>query len=177
MINHLPPSIEKLVIACGAPHGSPFMDGLIDWIEKKSTNLKSLYIKRTCVGGRNVDNGRDAGIRLSKTLAAKNTIDSLTLSQTDLMGSRNVNEWSEAFDKITSLNYLRCSGSRDYIKDVDESTFDEKTSTVTVPDHFDEKQRIYWNDAGTFTDATMKEEDVQKIKEATHATDVEMYGV
>jgi len=39
-----------------------------------------------------VDEGRDAGIRLAKTLAAKNTIESLKLSGTDLMGSRNVDE-------------------------------------------------------------------------------------
>jgi len=99
MINHLPPSIEKLVIRF-VPYGSPFMDRLIHWIEKKSTNLKSLHIDFTRVGGRNVNEGRDAGIRLAKTLAAKNTIETLWLYETDLMGSRNVDEWSKAFEKI-----------------------------------------------------------------------------
>jgi len=172
MINHLPPSIERLVIWCAPPYGSPFMDAVIDWIEK-SKNLKTLSIWNTSVGGRNVDDGRDTGIRLAKTLAAKNTIKRLWLYETDLMGSRNVDEWSKAFDKMTSLKILRCEGMKSYIKDVDESTFDEKTSTVTAVYPFDERQRIYWKD-NTFPDATMKEEDVQKLKEATHATNVEI---
>ena len=74
MISHLPPSIEGLVIGC-APYGSPFMDAVIDWIEKKSTNLKSLHIEHMFVWGRYVDEGRDAGIKLAKTLpAVKNRI-------------------------------------------------------------------------------------------------------
>jgi len=49
MINHLPPSIEGLWIHF-APYGSSlFMDTVIDWIEKKSTNLKYLDIQYTCV--------------------------------------------------------------------------------------------------------------------------------
>ena len=51
MVSHLPPSIEGLVIGC-APYGSPFMDAVIDWIEKKSTNLKSLQIEHMFVWGR-----------------------------------------------------------------------------------------------------------------------------
>jgi len=79
MIHNLPPLlIEGLVIRL-APYGSPFMDEVIDWIEKKSTNLKTLVIASTCVGGRNVDDGRDAEIRFAKTLAAKNTIETLWL--------------------------------------------------------------------------------------------------
>jgi hypothetical protein len=171
MINHLPPSIDRLEID-HAPYGSPFMDALIYWIEKKSTNLKELRIHFTCVGGRNVDNGRDAGIRLSKALAGKNTIEELSLFHTDLVGSRNVDEWSEAFHKMTSLELLRCEGMRYYIniKKVDESTFDKKISTVEYPD--DKRQRIYWNNK-TFPDAMMNEEDVKKLKEATHATHAE----
>jgi len=114
-----------------APYGSPFMDAVIDWIGEKSTNLKSFEIWNTCVG-------RDAGIRLAKTLADKNTIESLKLSRTDLMGSRNVDEWRKAFDEMTSLKELGCSGMRDYIVDVDESTLDKKTSTVEYP--FDKKR-------------------------------------
>jgi len=114
MINHLPPSIEELVITF-APFGSPFIDGLIDWIEKKSTNLKSLSIHHTWVGGRN--GGRDAGIRLSKT---------------DLVGSRNLHEWSEAFHKMLALKILYCVRMSWIIeKEIcREKTFDERTSTV-----------------------------------------------
>jgi len=176
MISHLPSSIEELYIE-SAPYGSPFMDGLIDWIEKKSTNLESLAIANPmCVGGSNVNDGRDAGIRLSKALAAKNTIEILVLIGTDLMGSRNVDDWSKAFHKMTSLKQLVCVGMSGFIKDVDESTFDEKTSTVEYEYPDMTKQRIYWNNK-TFPDATMKEEDVQKLKEATHATEVTIVGM
>ena len=72
IINHLPPSLEELWI-WHAPYGSLFMDAVIDLIET-STNLKDLTIYGTCVCGRYVDEGRDAGIKLAKTLAAKNRI-------------------------------------------------------------------------------------------------------
>ena len=163
MINHLPPLIESVRITY-APFGSRFMDALIDWIEKKSTNLKSLVIDCTCVGGRNVDDGRDAGIRLSKALAGKNTIKKIDLLYTDLMGSRNVDEWSKAFHKMTSLKELVCIGMGGVIKNVDESNFDKKTSTVEYPD-YKTRQRIYWNNK-TFPDAMMNEEDVEKLKKS-----------
>jgi len=57
------------------------------------------------------------------------------------------------------------------------STLDKKTSTVEYP--FDKRQRIYWNRKGMtlrwlltsrlLPDASMKEEDVQKLEKATHA--------
>jgi len=121
-----------------------------------------------------VDEGRDAGIKLAKTLAAKNTIEYLWLTATDLMGSRNVDEWSKAFDKMTSLKKVFCKGMMYFIEYVDESTLDEKTSTVQV--HGDRRQRIYWNEK-TFPDATMTKEDVKKLEEATHATDVRIDGM
>jgi len=83
-----------------------------------------------------------------------------------------VDKWSKAFEKMTSLKELNCVGMRDDIEDVDEKTFDEKTSTVEYS--LDERQRIYWTD-GTFPDATMKEEDVKKLEEATHHTKVGNY--
>jgi len=150
------------------------MDAMIDWIEKKSTNLKSLKILYTCVCGRNVDEGRDVGIRLAKTLAANSTIESLKLIETDLMGSRNVDEWSKAFDKMTSLKKLVCRGMGPLIEYVDESTLDDMNSTVRHP--YDKRQRIYWNDK-TFPDATMKEEVIKKLNEVTHATDVYIDGM
>jgi len=103
------------------------MDAVIDWIEK-SSNLKSLCIFVTFVRGRNADGGRDIGIRFAKTRTAKNTIESLELSRTDLMGSRNVDEWSEAFDKMTLLQELECYEMGNYINSVDKSTLDEINS-------------------------------------------------
>ena len=126
-----------------------------------------------------MNDGRDAGIKLAKALAAKNTIESLSFYATDLMGSRNVDEWSKALDKMTSLKYLYCVGMMRlrYIQFVDASTFDEKTSSVKHP--LDKRQRIYWNNKTPFfPDATMKEEDVQKLKEAaTHARKVDIRDV
>jgi len=68
--------------------------------------------------------------------------------------------------KMASLKRLISFGMRDCINSVDESTLDEKHSTVTiqVPDDGGvTRQRIYWNDK-IFSDATMKEEDVKKLK-------------
>ena len=39
----------------------------------------------------------------------------------------------KAFQKMISLKKLICYGMRDYINSVDESTFDEKISTVQYP--------------------------------------------
>jgi len=174
MMSHLPPSIEGLEIDY-APFGSSFVDAVIDWIEKKSTsNLKSLRISHTCVGGTKVNGGQDAGIKLAKVLATKNTLKTLSLDHTDLMGSRNVDEWANALGEMTSLKSLSCMGMSECSKAVDESTFDDNKSAVdansTVQHPDDKRQRIYWN-GGTFPDATMREEDVKKLKEATHAED------
>ena len=119
-----------------------------------------------------MDEGRETGIRLAKTLAAKNTIEYLMLFETDLMGSRNVDKWSKALKKMTSLKGLNCRGMRDHIENVDESTFDE---TVEYPKD-KRRQRIYWKD-GTFPDATMEKKVVQKLEEATHATYVTIYDM
>ena len=105
---------------------------MTEWIEKKSTNLKCLEIYHTCVCGRN--GGRDAGIRLLNIGSqVQYAIKYLSLHSTDLMGSRNADEWSKVFQKMISLKNLTCYGMRDYIYSVDESTFDEKTSTVQYP--------------------------------------------
>jgi len=48
MINHLPPPIEGLKIN-SAPYGSPFINAMIDWIDK-SNNLKYLlYLFYVCL--------------------------------------------------------------------------------------------------------------------------------
>ena len=69
-----------------------------------------------------------------------------------------MDEWSKAvFDKLTSLKCLNCWGMEDRIKRVDDTTFDERTSTL--------EERILWkegSDEGTFPDATMNEEDACK---------------
>ena len=96
---------------------------------------------------------------------AKNTVEYLWLTGAmDLMGSRNVDEWSKAFHKMTSLKELVCIGMGGVIKNVDESNFDKKTSTVEYPD-YKTRQRIYWNNK-TFPDAMMNEEDVEKLKKS-----------
>jgi len=192
MMSHLPPSIEGLGIDY-APYGYPFMDAVIDWIEKKSTNLKSLRISHTFIGGgMKVNGGQDAGIKLAKVLAAKNTLETLSLDHTDLMGSRKVNEWVNALRDMTSLKSLSCMGMSECIKAVDNKLILDENSTMmswikrvvgltmsavdansTVQHPDDKRQRIYWK-GGTFPDATMKKEDVQQLKGATHAEDIDI---
>jgi len=168
MISRLPPSIEGLWIT-NAPYGSSFMDALIEWI-KNATHIKSLAIEITCVGGM-LNGGRDVGARLADALATKNTLEALALNHTDLIGSRNVNEWSEALGRMELLKSFSCEGTRrwgimEFVRfRVDKSTLDDN-SMVEHPR--DKRQRIYWND-GTFPDSTMSWWEVWKLNRATKA--------
>jgi len=171
MISHLPPSIEELLIDV-APYGSIFIDALIEWIKTIAKNLKYLGIRFTCVGGK--DEGRDAGVRLAEALATNNTLHALWLRGTDLVGSRNVNEWAEALGQMTALESFRCEGMRQWYEcGFNESTLDSNSTVELRQDKVHRGQRIYWKD-GTFPDATMTQKDAKKLKKATHATDVEM---
>ena len=42
------------------------------------------------------------------------TVGELTLGCTDLMGSRNANEWADALDKLTALKFLEIIGMHRY---------------------------------------------------------------
>ena len=160
MMSQLPPTIEGLVVRY-VPYGSTFMDGIIEWV-KKATNLKYLFFGEICVGW--IDGGRDAGVRLAAALATNNTIETLRLVRTDLMGSRNVKEWVKSLSTMISLKDVVCDGMIGFSKEVDESTLDDNSMWVFRDD---KRQKIYWKD-GTFPDATKAEEDVQKkIEEAT----------
>ena len=177
MIYHLPPSIEGLIIDA-SPYGIPFMDAVIDWIKHSSNNLECLIISNTCHGMGGTDGGRDAGVRLAEALvlaSSKNdTLEILNFYETDLIGSRNVDEWTEALGMMKSLKVLGCCGMLG-VKDhgsavmldraVDESTLDSN-STVQFP--VDGRQRIYWKD-GIFPDAHLTEEDVEILEGATQA--------
>jgi len=167
MISHLAPSTEELEIQY-APYGSPFIDALIEWV-KNATNLKRFTIRYTFVG--NTDGGRDAGVRLAEALAGnKSTIEKIQLQWTDLIGSRNINEWSEALRKMTLLKRLDCYGMRRWIKKVDGSSLDVNS---TLEWSFDKRQRIYWKD-GSLPDATMAYNDKKKLEEATKAGKVDI---
>ena len=128
-----------------------------------------------------MNGGQDVGILLAKTLPANNALETLSLDHMDLTGSRNVNEWANALGEITSLNALSCMGMSECIKAVDKLILDHNSmimglitkvgirkSTVdahSTVQHPDDKRQ-------TFLYATMRKEDVQKFKEATHAEDV-----
>ena len=124
-----------------------------------------LLLKFTCVGGMN--GGRDVGARLADALATKNsTLEALALNHTDLIGSRNVNEWLEALGRMELLKSFSCEGTRrwglmEFVRfRVDKSTLDEN-SMVEYPR--DNRQRIYWN-RGTFLDSTMSWWKARKLK-------------
>ena len=159
LISHLAPSTKELEIQY-TPYGSLFIDALIEWV-KNATNLKRLTIRYTFVG--NKDGGRAAGVRLAEALAGNNTtIENLQLQWTDLIGPRNVNEWSEALRKMTLLKRMECYGMRRWIKKVDWSTLDDNS---TLAWSFDKRQRIYWKD-GSLPDATLAYNVTKKLEEA-----------
>jgi len=166
MIQNLPSSIEELGIF-SAPYGAAFMDALILWIGTTS-NLKNLRIFISCAGGSNT--GRDFGIKFAEALG-KSKIEEFQLDRTDLIGSRNFEYWLKAFEKNQRLKKLRLSGMLLNIAFVNESTFDEKSSTVQH--HFDDRQRIHYKQGDKcFPDSSMTKEQVQQIKEITSATDI-----
>lgn len=143
------------------------MDAVIQWVEN-AKHLKYLHISGTCVGGTCINGGRDTGARLAKVLAGKDTMEILKLFRTDLIGSRNVNEWTKALGEMASLKEFKCWGMKDYVNSVDESTLDHN-STVNYPAG-DTRQRIYWK-GGTFPDASfLSVKDAQKLSEAVPET-------
>ena len=107
------------------------MESLIMWIETQSKNLTSLTISKTCANaGR--DRGRDYGMKLSRalTVASQSTLRELILEHTDFIGSRNIKEWEESLQKMTSLKKFKCSGLTARIKNIKESNVDEHSMVV-----------------------------------------------
>ena len=120
----------------------------------------------SCAGGSNT--GKDSGIKLAEALG-NSKIEEFQLDRTDLIGSRNFKHWMEAFEKNQRLKKLMLSGMIVNTSFVDESTFDEKSSTVQH--QFDDRQRIHYIQVDKcFPDSSMTKEQVQQIKEITSAT-------
>jgi len=112
LVDHLPPTIKALYIN-DANFGKEFIDAVIKHVGK-SLKLERLDLDGTKVGDDNA--GQDAGVRLVNVLASNNTITSLELRSTDLLGSMNVKHWGDTLMKMTSLRYLWLSEVGEEIK-------------------------------------------------------------
>jgi len=106
LVSHLPLTIKGLFISC-ATMGPAYIYALAQWIEK-STNLQHLSLQTISVGDN--DCGRDAGAVLATAISTNSTIQSLSLNNTDLIGSRNVSEWSNMLATNGTLKNFRCHG-------------------------------------------------------------------
>ncbi|GFH50363.1 hypothetical protein CTEN210_06839 [Chaetoceros tenuissimus] len=171
VLHHLPIGLEELnVYEC--PHGRVAMDALLDWLENTSTNLKTLYIFGTCIGGE--VGGKECGERLAKFLAQDDCkIEWLKLCNTDLVGSRNVDTWIECLEKNQSLKDVQFGGMASYVEDVEESEL--PNTSIDVPSSR-VKGEIYW-DGTTFPDGTLSREQENELKERASKSIEDVYVV
>ncbi len=150
MISYLPRHLESLSIE-NAPFGEPLLDGIITWI-KKSENIKLLKIKHFFVGG--PVEGREAGIRLAKTLKGNKTLEGISLCFTDFVGVRNASHWSSFIASSTTLKNFECYGMGAYARKMNFNE-DQEPGIVKYPN--DDRQSLHLEDA-IFPDAMLTDE-------------------
>ncbi|GFH44499.1 predicted protein [Chaetoceros tenuissimus] len=81
------------------PYGREVMDSVLDWLE--NTSPPNLGMAGTCIGWE--IGGKECGERLARFLAREDcNINMLLLSDTDLIGSRNVGTWIECVKRSCS---------------------------------------------------------------------------
>lgn len=122
-IRKLPTDIEELEINMSIPpSGSAIIDSLIDFMNKEEVNLKKLYIFSICVASEEKpDEGRDCGQRLSTAIASHGSLEYLDVSSTDLIGSRNADNWISAFRSSSNLKYVYLGGMSHYCERIKRS--------------------------------------------------------
>lgn len=113
LIAHLPLTVRKLEIH-NADYGNTFMEALIQHVGE-SSNLRTLNLINTLVGD---GEGEEAGAWLAHLLASNKNIKSLVLSETDLVGFNNMNQWGDALMENKTLTFLSMRGVGVHIKDV-----------------------------------------------------------
>lgn len=171
MIRHLPVGLNHIVIE-HCPYGPEFYNAFFDWVET-ATDLKDLRIYFSCVGTER--GGYEMGKRLANILKKESCqINSLRLHCSDLLGSRNADEWIEALSKNTSLrdtfDVYGMYNVRDQVKD---ETYNEETMDYKAPSTFG---RIFYQN-GTFPDATLTKEQEMKIRSLIKAKDCMFYNM
>jgi len=152
LILHLPLTIEGLTIE-KAPFGIEFMKILIQQI-KTFTNLKSLRISHTLVGGMN--EGRDSGLHLAEAIASNSKIEKLNLYKTDLIGVRNVALWADVLAKNKVLKSLKCSGMDEELKKIDSAAWPAYEHSTHNNSNYN--GQIVYCACGIFPDAMLTDE-------------------
>merc|ERR1712086_1136363 len=98
--------MEKLNI-WGAEYGDEFINAVIERI-KEFNNLKKLWLDGIKVVGE--EGGQEVGVRLAEVLASNTTIETLGLTNTNLIDEENKEQWGDALLQNTTITYLRLWG-------------------------------------------------------------------
>jgi len=106
LVSNIPLSTRKLSVY-NATFGIKFMKALTQRIDTLS---KLIYVKLYDILVDGEREGQEAGVLLAKVLASNNTIISLSLFRTNLLGSSNVIQWGDALMENNILKQLRSEG-------------------------------------------------------------------
>mmetsp|Transcript_4057 Transcript_4057/g.5883 ORF Transcript_4057/g.5883 Transcript_4057/m.5883 type:complete len:641 (-) Transcript_4057:88-2010(-) len=168
LIAHLPKSLKEFHIE-HAPFGKPLIDAIIDFINSDGVALEKLTIANICVGG--LVGGKDSGLGLANAIASNSngygSLKELELFCTDLIGGRNIMEWTQALKGNSSITSVKVYGLGG--READESSFDKATSTIGLV--CDARMRVFHARDGNpkFPDAMMDKGQEMDFKEALSA--------
>ena len=166
LFRHLPKGLEELNIG-DCPFQRIAIDALLDWLENPETNLKKLHIRSTCIGGSS--DGKDCGIRLANILARDDCqLEGIALSQTDLIGSRNVNVWVHSLHQNQSLNeYFNVEVMNSLVQQVEETNIIVSMDPPKNRWGVGAVGKIHW-DGSTFPDATLTEIEMEQLQQVSN---------
>ncbi|GFH52597.1 hypothetical protein CTEN210_09073 [Chaetoceros tenuissimus] len=178
LVQDLPLSTKVLKVF-NCPYGEDFIDAIIEFMCRKEVNLSTLFIQDTSVACEDdMDKGRDCGARLASAVESHFTLKKLRLHHTDLIGSRNMNQWLQAFKANRTLTNLAFFGLSEEMFNSDiPIPMNDKDECIERPS--DPRQYLYKSSSEAnkyiFPDGMFEEEDRQQIMKYTSARDVTIF--
>ena len=178
LVHDLPLSTKVLKVF-NCPFGEDFIDAIIEFMDRAEVNLSTLFIQDTSVACENgMFNGRDCGARLAAAVESHFTLKKLRLHHTDLIGSRNMNQWLKAFKANRTLTNLAFFGLSEEMFNSDAPIpRNDKDECIERPS--DPRQYLYKSSPDAhkfiFPDGMFEEKDRQQIMKHTSARDVTIF--
>lgn len=107
LVAHLPLNIKWLEIERATAFGRQFMEALIQRVNE-SLNWQSLLLKNISIVDE--DEGQEMGVQLANVVSSNTTLTYLAMNHTNLVGSKNVQEWGNRFMKNKTLTKVSLDG-------------------------------------------------------------------
>merc|ERR1712008_5521 len=107
MMRHLPPTIVKLQIwsdIVRANFGTAFVDAISEHIRQSSSQLDYLRLLYVKVGGD--EEGGKSAVRFAEAVGENDSLTTLKLYGTDVIGLENLEQWGFALTKNKTLTKL-----------------------------------------------------------------------